>query len=172
MNQQIQLTNHNSREENGMRITIVGIIAIAALMGFSAEAQTLKARQDVQIRTIEAQPDGTDMVMFKPAVKVAPGDTVRYMLAYDNTSPAPVEAAVLTMPVPESMIYVPGSSAHPATEVALSVDYGGTFLSEEAVQEIIENSAGEQQITHVRWTFAEDITSGASGSVAYLAMLK
>lgn len=153
------------------------LFALAALTTFapSAFADGLVATQSVERVIVEKSVDGTETVRFGPADSVAPGDEVFYNLDYSNKSEDAATNVQLVMPVPSEVSYVENSATGEGAEIAFSVDGGKTFSQRGALKVTIdgeERLAKADQITHIRWSYAEDIEPGAEGGVGYLAVLK
>lgn len=142
-------------------ILLAGLASLIVLPGI---AQTLTAHQEIEKRVISVDETGEETVAFVPAAMVAPGDTVRYVLQYDNQGGEPAEAVTLTMPVPEQTDLVEVSTPLETTIVSYSYDGGDTFGPE-------ADMADDLDPTHLRWTFTEDVPAGAEGQVSFIAIL-
>jgi hypothetical protein len=109
---------------------------------------------------------------LQPATKVLPGDALVLMQKWKNETGKPVTGFVINSPVPKATVF--SGSPQPAPEV--SVDGGKTFGALAALK--VKNADGSlraavpQDVTNVRWTMAQAIPAGASGSVAYFAVVK
>lgn len=153
------------------------IFALAALTALapSAMADGLVATQSVERVIVEKMPDGKEKVSFGPADRVSPGDEVFYNLDFSNQSDEAATNVQLVMPVPKEVAYVENSATGENADIAFSIDGGQTFSKRGALKvtvDGVERLARANQITHIRWTFGEDIKPGAKGGVGYLAVLK
>ncbi len=68
-------------------------------------------------------------------------------------------------PVPEGLVYLPGSATGPGARIELSTDAGRTFRPEG------EMSADSERITHVRWVLGGPLAPGMRGRVSFRAQL-
>ena len=137
--------------------------ALAAL-ALPAMAEGLTAEQLVEKRILVTDETGAETESFVPADMVAPGDTVRYVLAYENDGAEAAEAVVLTMPVPDETDFLEGSVMSGGARISYSYDEGLSFIDAPAPAE------GENP-THVRWTFEDPIPGAATGAVSFQAKL-
>ena len=156
------------------RFAIFALAALTALAP-SALADGLVATQSVERVIVEKSADGKETVRFGPADRVAPGDEVFYNLDFINDSSDPATNVKLVMPVPTEVAYVENSATGEGAEIAFSIDGGKTFTQRGALTVSIdgeERLAKADQITHIRWSYSEDIAPGAKGGVGYLAVLK
>ena len=156
------------------RFAIFALAALTALAP-SAMADGLVATQSVERVIVERSADGQETVRFGPADSVAPGDEVFYNLDFSNESADAATNVKLVMPVPIEVAYVENSATGEGAEIAFSIDGGKTFAQRGALKVTIdgeERLAKAHQITHIRWTYPDDIAPGAKGGVGYLAVLK
>ena len=146
---------------------LLGMAALPASAQVVAEQSVLRE----EVRTTEG---GRTEVVLIAADRVAPGDTVAYVLNYRNDGEAPAADLVLVMPVPEATSYLPGTASGPvASEV--SVDGGGVYgeLAELSVSEAGERRpAAPGDVTHLRWALDRPLAPGARGEVAFRARLR
>jgi uncharacterized repeat protein (TIGR01451 family) len=111
-----------------------------------------------------------------PAVKVAPGGEVTYVITYRNVGDKPAEKAVITNPVPKELSYQGGSASGARSNFEVSVDGGHTFGPLPSLK--IAGPGGKLRpatsadVTHLRWTLAKAVPPGKEGTVSYKAVLK
>ena len=156
------------------RFAIFALAALTALAP-SAMADGLVATQSVERVIVEKSADGKETVRFGPADRVAPGDEVFYNLDFTNEGVDAATNVKFVMPVPTEVAYVENSATGEGAEIAFSVDGGKTFSQRGALKVTIdgeERLAKADQITHIRWSYTDDIAPGAKGGVGYLAVLK
>ena len=156
------------------RFAIFALAALTALAP-SAMADGLVATQTVERVIVEKTADGKETVRFGPADRVAPGDEVFYNLDFANESDEFATNVKFVMPVPSEVAYVENSATGEGAEIAFSIDGGKTFSQRGALTVTIdgeERLAKADQITHIRWSYADDFAPGQKGGVGYLAVLK
>ncbi|MEM6534289.1 MAG: hypothetical protein AAF613_01510 [Pseudomonadota bacterium] len=153
------------------------ILALSMLTCLSAPAlaEGFTALQLVERAVVNVDDSGNRDVTFEAAEEVAPGDEVRYRLAYSNDGAEPAENVRLVMPVPAQLKLIEGSAQTPAADVTYSVDNGETFARRGNLTvsvDGIERPATAEEITHIRWTFSEAIAAGATGDLSYRGVLQ
>jgi uncharacterized repeat protein (TIGR01451 family) len=102
---------------------IFGAIAVSPAMAQLAGNQAPKTVEaKLSVFQVGKNAEGKEALL--PADKAAPGDTLEYQTAYQNSGKSSVKSIVATLPLPVGLAYVAGS-AKPANPQA-SVD-GKTF---------------------------------------------
>ena len=145
-------------------------------------ASTLPAGADVLISAGAVEKvvsmeyeDGSTETEYVPAEDVEPGEELAYVVSFRNEGSEAEDGVVMTVPVPDDMVYVEDSVIADADDAAVdfSVDGGKSFAPREGLvvadgEETRKASASE--ITHVRWTVAR-VTPGEEGMLAFHAVL-
>ena len=153
------------------------LFALALLTAFAAPAYAagLTASQTVEIAVVSLDEAGDRSVAYETADEVAPGDEVRYVLEYSNASDDAADNVRLDMPVPEAINLIEGSVNPGAANVSYSIDSGATFSNRGDLTVMVngeERIATAEEITHIRWTFADSIAPGAVGTISYRGVLQ
>jgi len=161
-----------------MRITQILVIAAVAVLcasgALAAGGQVvLKAAAETE-REVVAD-DGTVTLVRSEAARVTPGDEVIYTVFYENSGSDAATDVVITNPVPAHM------ACNEITEVdqvriTASVDGGQTF-DLAANLTVVETDGAERpaelaDYTHIRWSFTDSMAPGATGQVAFRAILQ
>jgi uncharacterized repeat protein (TIGR01451 family) len=152
-------------------MVIPGILAAAG----ESTMGTIELRSEAEVEISVTQDDGSQTTQRLPATKVIPGDEVIFTLHYRNYGTEPAEDVFITNPVPQHM-ELQGPAQLPAgLEITYSVDGGRSFGSM-AQLKTTDSAGGERpavpsDCTHIRWTFHKPLEPGATGSVAYTALL-
>ncbi len=153
------------------------LFALCLLTTFtaSAHARGLTAEQTVEVAVTWVDENGLAQTRYEPAGEVAPGDQVRYRLTFLNDGEEAAVNVQLDMPVPDQVTLVDGSVEAGGAAVSYSVDNGQTYGVRAVLR--IEDEAGEraassEDITNIRWTFAQAIGAGESGEISYLGVLQ
>lgn len=157
-----------------LRATLLAL-AIVGTSSLSAVADGLTAEQVVERVTVTVDENGNEVRTYALAEEVAPGDEVRYSLAYTNSGDAAADAVSLVMPVPSAVTYIETSATGRADELTFSSDGGKTFATRAALKtsgEDQERFATSADITHIKWAFSNPIAPAASGTVSFSAVLK
>lgn len=138
---------------------LIGVVAAAALLGPSASAGVVAVQ--TATRAVEiVDESGETRIEHRIAEKVAPGEAVRFTIAWSNNGEAPASDVAFVMPIPEHMAFVAGSVGPEGVPAVYSLDGGQTWL---AAPE--DPDQPDASVTHVRWSFDEDIAPQAAGEV-------
>jgi uncharacterized repeat protein (TIGR01451 family) len=140
--------------------------------GAADEGGSVRLETRVQRIVDDVDGFGQPLRRYLDEALVTPGDLLRYAIAYRNDSAFDVVEAdtlVITTPVPESLVFVPGSAAGVGTAISLSRDGGETFS---APSPGAAASRGAAPVTHVRWRVLDALEPGAGGEVAFEARLE
>ena len=157
-----------------LRATLLAL-AVAGASSLSAFADGLTAEQVVERVTVTVDANGNEVRSYQLADEVAPGDEVRYSLAYKNSGEAAADAVSLVMPVPSAVTYIETSASGRADELTFSSDGGQTFATRAALTTADgdqERFATSADITHIKWAFSNPIAPATSGTVSFSAILK
>ena len=154
-------------------------LVLAAMLllffGTSAIAGTLVLKVTAKKETEVVTPDGKKVIQYVDVDSVVPGNVLLYSINYHNQGAEKAEAVVIANPIPEHMVYVPGSAQGAGTIVRFSVDNGKTFDVPEHLI-IVENGktrpATAADYTNIQWSFKKDVSPDGKGSVEYRARLK
>ncbi|NER32547.1 MAG: DUF11 domain-containing protein [Oscillatoria sp. SIO1A7] len=172
------------------KVIYIGLWSLALVAGLSwgrislARDETtgspvrLVLQADKQTRVID-EGSGAERLVWQDlpeSAQVLPGDLIRYQLVAENKGAEPLEALVLTQPIPAQTIFVLGSAKGTnSSTITYSVDGGKTFAAQPtiALSEDSSTGAGEgdralgtqpapaEAYTHIRWSLREAIQSGA-----------
>ncbi len=151
---------------------LIAFAAQAAMAGPGAiELRATAAK--VVVTTTE---DGQEKTDFVEPELVVPGDKIAYTIAAKNVSEEDVERVVITDPIPNEMIFVPGSEESGDATVVFSVDGGKSFDREEALTVVGEDGlsrpAMSTDFTHIRWVFDSPLAPTAERSVRFVALVE
>ena len=101
-----------------------------------------------------------------------PGDTLIFVLTYENTGSEPAENFVVTNPMPEAVVFVEAIDSG----AIYSVDGGTTFGALETLRVAsdsgVERDAQAVDVTHIRWTLSAPIAAGASGQLRFRGVVR
>lgn len=153
------------------------LIALSMLTAITAPAYAsgLTANQAVEVVVTETAEDGTISTTYVPAEKIAPGDELRYVIVFENAGTEAANNIRLEMPVPSEVEYVEGSVDAQIATITYSIDQGATYADRDALRvadEDGERAATADEITHIRWSFADSIAPGQSGEISYRGILQ
>jgi uncharacterized repeat protein (TIGR01451 family) len=156
----------------------------SVLAAQGAQAQTaakspVTLSSDVKIERVEIDATGKEQTkIYGPSdISVVPGDKVIFTLQVVNTGAEPAAGFRATNPMPGAVQFT--SVAEDWAEV--SVDGGVTWGKLVALKvkskaadgtAEVERAAGTEDVTHVRWVFADAIAAGAKRTISYRGVVK
>jgi len=135
-------------------------------------ADTISLDSKVLVERVATDANGETVTTREEPNVVTPGDKLVFVLSYRNAGSEPVTGFVLTNPVPDSVAF--GGTDDPTAVV--SVDGGkswGALQSLSVVQpDGTSRAAQATDVTHVRWSFAQAVPSGAAGELTFRGMVE
>jgi len=153
------------------------LFALSLLTVFAAPAYAagLTANQTVEVAIVSIDDQGERSVAYQTAEEVAPGDEIRYILNYANDGDDAASNVRLDMPVPSEISLIEGSVEAGTADVTYSIDSGETFSSRGDLTISVNGqvrTATAEEITHIRWSFADSIAPGDMGTISYRGVLQ
>ena len=148
------------------------LAALAVPTALFAQAQSVAlVSKAFVVKQVPDGPGKTKNTLVTPE-RVLPGEALVFMLEYKNTGAKPATAFVINNPIPANVIYT--GVEQPWAEV--SIDRGKTF-GQLAMLKVIKSdgtmrAALPNDVTAVRWKFAQPIPAAAEGRVTFYAMVK
>jgi uncharacterized repeat protein (TIGR01451 family) len=171
----------------GLRFAMVSMTLAAAILsggaGFAAPLiaanNSVVLSSEAVIERTEIGADGKERTVAKAPkdVIVVPGDRVVFTLKYANNSAEPANGFRATNPMPGPVQFVSAFESW----ADVSVDGGKSWgkLDELKVSKPKADGTGSElrpaaaeDVTHVRWVFADAIPAGAKGSVSFRGLIK
>lgn len=135
-------------------------------------ANAVSLNSDVMVERTTTDADGRSQVTLEEPRVVVPGDHLVFVLRYRNNGAQPAGAFVVTNPLPAAVAFQGTTD----TSASFSVDGGrnwGTISSLE-----ISNSDGSKRparaedVTHIRWAFAQPIPAGQAGRLMFRGIVR
>lgn len=160
-------------------MTVGGGLIAAQAHAQVAVTSPVTLSSDVKIERTEVDASGASVVkLYTPKeVAVVPGDTVLFTLLVDNKGKEPAVGFRATNPMPGAVRF--SSVAEDWADV--SVDGGANWgklatlkvkAKDAAGTADVERAASAEDVTHVRWIFADPIAPGSKRTVAYRGVVK
>ncbi|MFN3619974.1 hypothetical protein [Sphingorhabdus sp.] len=142
-------------------------------------AAPVTLRSDVKIERTEQNADGTEKTaLYTPNdVSVVPGDNVVFTLLVNNKGAEPAVGFTATNPMPTAVRFA--SVGEDWAEV--SVDGGRSYgklanlkvkTKDATGTAEVERAALPEDVTHIRWVFADAIVPGTERTVSYRGVVK
>ena len=119
------------------------LIALLALITPAAPvlANQVALESTVFVERSVEQADGSVTVTLEEPARVVPGDTLIFVLTYENTGSEPAENFVVTNPMPEAVVFVEAIDSG----AIYSVDGGTTFGALETLR-VASDSGVEREL--------------------------
>ncbi len=151
----------------------LSLFAVCAVAALPVQAEVLLSSASVERVVSMEYEDGSTETEYVPVEAVEPGEELAYVVSFRNDGAVEEDSVVMTIPVPDDMIYVEDSVIADDAAVDFSIDGGKSFAPREGL--LVEDGdyireASAADITHVRWTFAR-MTPGEEGMLAFHAIL-
>jgi hypothetical protein len=156
-----------------VRLALLTLLALATVPGVrdvAAAAATDAVTLETRVQRILEEPGPTGRVerRYEDVALVLPGDRLRYVIEYGNTSEeATVEpdTLVITTPVPPDLRYLPGSAEGANAVITVSTN-GESFAPERAP------ASAATPVSHLRWRIGTALAPGEGGLVSFEAVLE
>lgn len=152
----------------------VALAMTGLLAALPAGADLLVSPGTVEKVVSREYEDGSTETEYVPTEDAEPGEELAFVVNFRNEGEEPQQGIVMTVPVPEDMVYVEDSVIADDADVEFSADGGKSFAPRDGLVvadgEAIRPAAADE-ITHVRWTFARMVAPGEEGMLAFHAVL-
>lgn len=156
-----------------LKIFSTSAIAAAAMLAAPAQASNAVAlNSDVMVERTSTDANGRTVVSLEEPARVVPGDRLVFVIRYRNNGAQPASDFVITNPMPEAVAYQASDDGN----ARVSVDGGRSWgiLAELSVTNAdgTVRAARPEDVTHVRWAFAQPIQSGQAGRLMYRGVVR
>lgn len=143
------------------------------VVGLPSAADVLVSPGTVEKVVSMEYEDGSTETEYLPTETVEPGEELAYVVNFRNEGSQSENGVMMTVPVPDDMVYVENSVTAYDASVEFSVDGGATFAPRDGLVVADGDTvrpASADEITHVRWTFTR-VVAGEQGTLAFHAVL-
>jgi len=161
--------------------TLLGSMSVLSIPAYaqSAPASPVQLTSDVKIERTATDVAGVEkQVLYTPKdVAVVPGDTVLFTLQVNNTGTEPAVGFRATNPMPNAVGFVSVAEQWADVSVDDGVNWGKLpelkVKSKDPVTGTeTERAATPEDVSHVRWIFADAIAPGVQRTVSYRGIVK
>jgi uncharacterized repeat protein (TIGR01451 family) len=151
---------------------LVAIALASAASPVLAQNSAVSLESDVLVERTTTDAQGQEQVSLEEPRVVVPGDKLVFVLRYRNNGTSPASDFVITNPLPAAVAFQ--SSAERSTQV--SVD-GGRNWGQLATLTVANadgtsRPARADEVTHVRWAFAQPIPAGQAGRLMFRGIVR
>lgn len=153
------------------RLFVRGMFTLTLALAARAEAQISSALEITTTAELREQHgEGKNAVYrFVPAQRIPQGARVYYTVSVRNRSDVALKDVAVIRPIPDHTHYVRGSATGAGAEIAVSLDGGQTFTTDQSTcalpSNALSNSDGARlpavRCTHLRWTLRHVLPAGA-----------
>ena len=158
-------------------ILILFFWSIATVGSLSGQEQgSIELKNIVEKEEIYVDDSGQSLKRRVSADTAIPGDELIYTIEFRNVGEEPAEAISILNPIPEHVLYRPGSAIGDNASVVFSVDGGQTFSPSEELEVVdatgMKRPASYEDYTHVKWNLQGELPPGGGGAVEFRVVLK
>lgn len=153
-----------------MNKTLIALALAVPGAALAQEAVTLKSSVFVAREVTDAQGRKKNQ-LFAPE-RVLPGEALVIMLEYRNGGAKPAASFVINNPIPAAVSYTGVEQPWAAVSVDGGKTYGALATLKMTGADGKLRPALPNEVTHVRWKFAQPIPPAASGKVMFYGTVK
>ena len=151
--------------------TIIALLALAAPSALWA-ADSVSLTSEVLVEHVKQQADGSSKVVREEPKVVTPGDKLVFLLSYRNGGAQPATGFVVTNPIPASVAFSGGESEGASVSVDGGKSWGPLASLKVANADGTMRPATQDDVTHIRWSFAQPIAAGRAGQLSFRGVVK
>ncbi|MFM6853498.1 MAG: hypothetical protein ACKOUM_05395 [Sphingopyxis sp.] len=147
-------------------------LAAAPAMAQNANGNAVAVNSDVLVERTATDGNGRTLTTLEEPEVVVPGDKLVFVLRYRNNGAQPATNFVVTNPMPEAV------SFQGASDVAATVSVDGGRNWGQLATLNVRNTDGTtrparaDEVTHIRWAFAQPIPAGQAGRLMFRGIVK
>ncbi|HMJ93183.1 MAG TPA: hypothetical protein VK472_03690 [Allosphingosinicella sp.] len=149
-------------------------LALLALAAPSAAwaADSVSLTSEVLVEHVKPQADGSSKVVREEPSVVTPGDNLVFLLSYRNGGAQPATGFVVTNPIPASVAFTGGESDGAIVSIDGGKSWGPLASLKVANADGSMRAATPDDVTHIRWSFAQPIAAGRAGQLSFRGVVK
>jgi uncharacterized repeat protein (TIGR01451 family) len=151
--------------------TLIALLALAAPSALWA-ADSVSLTSEVLVEHVKQQADGSSKVVREEPKVVTPGDKLVFLLSYRNGGAQPATGFVVTNPIPSSVAFSGGESEGASVSVDGGKSWGPLASLKIANADGSMRPATQDDVTHIRWSFAQPIAAGRAGQLSFRGVVK
>ena len=144
----------------------------SAVPALAQGEEAVELHSDVFVERTSTDTSGNPQTVLEEPKVVVPGDKLVFVLRYHNGGQRPASAFVVTNPIPAAVAF----EAAPDGAATVSVDGGRSWgrLSTLTIRQAdgTPRAARPEDVTHVRWAFAQPIPAGEAGRLMFRGIVR
>ncbi|MEQ1688330.1 MAG: hypothetical protein ABL874_07135 [Sphingopyxis sp.] len=149
---------------------------IAAMMiaspALAQNANAVSLSSDVMVERTVTGADGRASVTLEEPRVVVPGDHLVFVLRYRNNGAQPAGAFVVTNPLPAAVAFQGTADTSATVSVDGGHSWGALNTLEISNPDGTKRPARSEDVTHIRWAFAEAIPAGQAGRLMFRGIVR
>jgi uncharacterized repeat protein (TIGR01451 family) len=149
--------------------------ATTMLLAVPAAAQTANAvalNSDVMVERTSTDAQGRTQTTLETPRVVVPGDNLVFILRYQNNGARPATDFTITNPLPTAVAFTGAQDASAVVSVDGGRNWGQLAQLTVRNQDGSTRPARADEVTHVRWTFAQPIPAGQAGRLMFRGIVR
>lgn len=148
-------------------------LLVSALAPVSVQAANNVALDNsVFVERTSVDTTGKTRVLLEQPKVVVPGDKLVFVLAYRNQGTAPAKSFVITNPMPSAVAFQGDADRTAVVSVDGGKSWGALAQLKARNADGSLRAAQSDDVTHVRWAFAQPIPVGGSGKLMFRGVVK
>ena len=149
-------------------------LALLALASSSAAlaADPVSLTSEVLVEHVKQQADGSSKVVREAPGVVTPGDKLVFLLSYRNGGGEPASGFIVTNKIPDQIAFSGGESEGAIVSVDGGKSWGPLASLKIANADGSMRPATQDDVTHIRWSFAQPIAAGRAGQLSFRGVVK
>lgn len=139
----------------------------------AAEAKNAIAlSSDIFVESNEISADGKSRIVLSEPKRIVPGDTLIFVVRYQNTSAQAARNFVVTNPLPSAVAYVGDAGEESEVSVDGGRNWGALGVLKINRADGSARAATADDVTHIRWKVGQDLPAGQTGKFVYRGRVK
>ncbi len=151
--------------------TYLALLALAAPSTLWA-AEPVSLTSEVLVERMRQEADGSSKIVREEPGVVTPGDKLVFLLSYRNGGAQPATGFVVTNPIPASVAFTGGESEGAIVSIDGGKSWGPLASLKVANADGSMRAATPNDVTHIRWSFAQPIAAGRAGQLSFRGVVK
>lgn len=150
------------------------ILALLALASSTAAlaADPVSLTSEVLVEHVKQEADGSSKIVREQPGVVTPGDKLVFLVSYRNGGAVPASGFVVTNKIPDQIAFSGGESEGAIVSVDGGKSWGPLASLKIANADGSQRPATQDDVTHIRWAFAQPIAAGRAGQLSFRGVVK
>ncbi|MEQ1510105.1 MAG: hypothetical protein ABL909_06865 [Sphingopyxis sp.] len=157
-----------------MKLTISAVFFALSLSSpsLAQNANAVSLNSDVMVERTTTDANGRSQVTLEEPRMVVPGDHLVFVLRYRNNGAQPAGSFVVTNPLPSAVAFQGTADTSATVSVDGGRNWGTLSTLEISNQDGTKRPARSEDVTHIRWAFAQPIPAGQAGRLMFRGIVR